>query len=46
MDKKIAKIIDWATNSDAFLLFFAPILFPIKVLVPAVNPTPIAIIVK
>ena len=46
MDKKIAKIIDWATNNDAFFLLLAPILFPIKVLVPAVNPTPIAIIVK
>ena len=46
MDKNIAKIIDWATNSDAFFLLLAPILFPIKVFVPAVNPTPMAIIVK
>ena len=46
MDKKIAKIIDWATNSDAFLLLLAPKLLPIKVFVPAVSPTPIAIIVK
>ena len=44
--KKIANINDCATNNDAFLLFFEPILLPIKVLVPAVNPTPIAIIVK
>ena len=46
MDKKIANTIDCATNKDAFLLFLAPILFPIKVLVPAVSPTPIAIMVK
>ena len=46
IDKKIANIIDCATNNEAFFLLFAPILLPIKVFVPAVSPTPIAIIIK
>ena len=46
MDKKIANNIDCATNNEAFLFLLAPILLPIKVLVPAVNPTPMAIIIK
>ena len=46
IDKKIANIIDWAINNEAFFLLFAPKLLPIKVFVPAVNPTPIAIIIK
>ena len=46
IDIAIAKIIDWATNSEALLIFFSPIKLPIDEFVAAPMPTPTAIITK
>ncbi len=46
IDIIIAKTIDWATNSEAWLVFFAPSKFPILAFVAAPIPTPTAIITK
>ncbi len=45
-DVNIAKITDWAINSDALLNFFSPNKLPIHAFVAAPIPTPTAIITK
>ena len=45
-DVTIAKITDWAINSDALLNFFSPSKLPIQAFVAAPIPTPTAIITK
>ena len=46
IDITIAKTIDWATSSEAWLSFFAPSKLPILAFVAAPIPTPTAIITK
>ena len=45
-DVTIAKITDWAINSDALLNFFSPNKLPIHAFVAAPIPTPTAMITK
>ena len=46
IDIIIAKTTDWATNNEAWLVFFAPSKLPILAFVAAPIPTPTAIITK
>ena len=46
IDIRIAKTTDWATSSEALLIFFSPSKLPILAFVAAPIPTPTAIITK